>query len=518
MEMRMQNRNTGLHLWQKPHFCATDGSWHDSFWDAIRCSRDELSWDPAALLSMLTSPFVFGDRTLVKGVSRQPWLSKITPEGSSELLDIPPHGRKYAEPDEIAAKLEELLCDEAAKVCEGHDEVYVLLSGGLDSRIGAGIVARLYREGRLAQKPRAVTWGFENCRDVVYSRKVADILGLDWIHIPLGPENLLENIDHAVTLGSLVTPPHLHCMSWFENVSPNSIVLAGSYGDSIGRAEFSGSHLLAVDYYRPVNRYGLLRKELYPKALHDMNLDLQSLRRRNSGAPKYVLCEYERQAHYMRSQIAHAMSLINNYCSVYQLFTDPEVYSYMWSIHPSLRDDRVYACLLERLDSRLARLPWARTNRALSGKTEGAVQGLSLDFHDYRAWIVNDLYNAIEECIDIEWFKSSGLFNHEGIKGLSDAIRHDYSHGASGSFRPYELWIWFASVRAFERRCRDLGKNIVLDHDDETPVEEGVSARETGRAPSLRQRIGQNAYVKQYRKKIRNYVLKKRALKEFPPQ
>src|SRR3989442_721563 len=65
------------------------------------------------------------------------------------------------------------------------------------------------------------------------------------------------------------------------------------------------------------------------------------------------------------------MSVINHFCSVYQMFTDPRVYSYMWSLHPSLCVDEVYAVLLGRLHPNLARLPWARTNRALRGRTEG---------------------------------------------------------------------------------------------------------------------------------------------------
>ena len=56
------------------------------------------------------------------------------------------------------------------------EEVYVLLSGGLDSRIAAGVLKYLCDNGELKSVPKAVSWGLEDSRDVVYAKGIAEKL------------------------------------------------------------------------------------------------------------------------------------------------------------------------------------------------------------------------------------------------------------------------------------------------------------------------------------------------------
>lgn len=457
----MNEIESSLHLYQPPLYLAPDGSAHRAYGDALRRCGADLRWEPATVLSILSFNFAAGDRTLVREIRRRPWLSEVEPEGALRLQPIPPHDTLWLPTATSAAELGRRLAAEALRVCCGRSEIYVLLSGGLDSRIVAGTVARLHREGRLASRPVAVTWGLPDSRDVAYGREAARILDLEWIHVDLEPRHVVENVSRGVTLlGCLISPLHLHRMAWFEGVSPEAIVLAGNYGDMVGRAEFSGSKLLELRPLRPSDQFDLMSPDARAVAQADLRADLAALHERDAGAPRYVQCEHEMHGHYTRCLIAHAMSVIGSFCSVYQMFTDPAVYGYMWSLHPSLRTDRIYAALLEDLDPRLARLPWARTNRALRGATHGARADLRRDFHDYASWISGPVYEELGDFVDPAWYEATGLFDAERVEALHRMVRGE-SWAAAQLYGPdpFEAWLWLAGFRRFADWLEELGRS-----------------------------------------------------------
>ncbi|HUW18215.1 MAG TPA: asparagine synthase-related protein [Sedimentisphaerales bacterium] len=460
----MNELESSFHLYQPPLYHAPGGLWKKSFLDAAKDCTARLTWDPAAVLAILGFGYTCGDRTLIHEVKRQPWLSKIGLDNEPRFEEIPSHGRLHVSPPRVAENLENLLCSEALEACGGRKEIYLLLSGGLDSRIVAGILAKLYKEGKLTSKPVAVTWGSENSRDVVYGRMVAETLGFEWVHVTIAREDITHNINEtAITIGCLVSPMDLHVMHWFKSVSKEALVLAASYGDSVGRAEFSGRHVLELNCLRPVNAFGLVRDAVLASAYDGVMNDLEALRKRSPGQPPYVICEHEMQGHYMRNMIAHAMSVIGQYCVVYQMFTDPRVYSYMWSIHPALRSDSAYAALLEKLEPRLVHMPWARTNRAVRGKTEGARPGLSRHFDDYTAWITGPLFDELCRYIDAEWFAETGIFDYHKVKNLANLIRVCKGRELSGGFAICGKWAWLAAFRRMAERLKSLGKSVELD-------------------------------------------------------
>lgn len=512
------NLETSLHLFQSPLYGARNGSWHKSYLEAVKCCGDRLTWDPAAILSVLSFSYACGDRTLVNEIKRRPWLSQVGPDNKVRFEDIPPHGRLRRAPGEVADRLGQLLYQEALEVCQGRKEIYLLLSGGLDSRIIAGIVAKLTREGKLETTPVAVTWGLPDSRDVAYGRAVAESLGFEWIHVNIGPENVVKNIEEtAVALGGLVPAYHLHSMGWFENASQDALVLGGCYGDSVGRAEFSDKHVLELDYLRPVNRFGLIRSEILGLAYDGVMADLKALRARTQGQPKYVLCEHEMQGHYMRGMIGHAMSAINRYCTVYQMFTHPRVYSYMWSIHPALRTEDVYVELLGQLDSRLARLPWARTNRALKGKTEMARKNLRRDFHDYPAWISGPIYDQLRRYVDSQWFAETGIFDADRISDLAKNVLGGQKTFQVDGWRPFDAWVWLAGFRRFAQRLSELGKKTALDEKiyeystaafRKVPEDDGSYIRKVLRRMPALLKLAQA---------LRRFVRRRQALLKYPP-
>ena len=470
--MKREMLETNLHLYQPVQYTYLQKVRFGDYPKAICDSEKKLTLDVSAILSILAFNFPCGDRTLFQEIKRQPWLSSVFQDGIAVLGPIPSHSFLWDKTERVAERLNSLLQEEAERVCNQRDEIYILLSGGLDSRIVAGILYELREKGILKTNPIGLTWGLEDSRDVQYAKATAEILGFGWKHIVIGPETILENIYEGFPLiGGLVPPPHLHQMLWFKNnVGKEALVLAGSYGDSIGRAEFSGRHVLELDFLKPYNPFNLIKDDVLPQAILGIQNDLSLLHERaGRERPKHALCEIEMQCHYMRGMIAHSMDVINNWCTLYQMFTDPKVYTYMWSLHPSRRGDSIYAALLEMLHPDLARLPWARTNRALRGRTVGAQKGLRPKFHNYAHWTSNVLYDEILRIVDPDWYESIGIFNADQVRLLNKSIALGSDSLKDHGFKPYDVWLWLAGFRKMIEKLKTQGFTLHAVKQKEPP-------------------------------------------------
>ena len=502
-------------LFYSPLYQSEKNGW-GVFDDQIRQCADSLTLDISAIASIISFNYTTGNRTLFHEIKRQPWLSGIDEQGGVHHESIPAHGVNWDSSENIAKRLFELLVQEAEEVCRTRNEIYLLLSGGLDSRIVAGVVGHLYRQGKIP-RPIGVTWGLKNCRDVQYARAMAKILDFNWQHVPIAPGTLLENIHEGFPLiGGLVSPTHLHAMLWFKNVSQNALVLAGSYGDSIGRAEFSGRHLLELDVLRPSNPFGLLKNEVLPQARQGVLDDADQLRQRAAKhTADYAICEHQMQGFYMRNMIAHVMSVIEHYCTLYQMFTAPQVYKYMWSLHPARRDDRIYAALLGNHLPELARLPWARTNRALSGKTIGADATLQKEFHHYADWCSGPLYPQIRSLVEPDWFESTGVFNREAVNVLNESLAPGQSDLKYLGNKPYDIWLWLAGFRVFYEKTADIGKEITIDSGSFV-ASESTGLPQDSRS-KLRRMLAGNPTLHKIVSKMRRQINKRAAIRKFPP-
>jgi asparagine synthase (glutamine-hydrolysing) len=520
---------TSRHLFQPPIYRAArpGAGWHRRFDDAVLDLKGKASWDVAAILSILSFDYACGDRTLLKEIKRRPWLSDVS-RGEPRLEPLPPHGRAAHTAARIARDLYTLLRREVEEACRDRQTIYVLLSGGLDSRVGASALAASWREGKLPARPVGVTWGRESSRDVVYGRETARILGFEWQHAELSAENVIRNTELISPLAAaMVSPVHLHAMQWFRQAPPDAIVLAATYGDQLGRGEFNGKSLLERKPLTPRNPFGLLRTDILGAASSGLARDLEEMRMRSGPQPEYVLREHEMQGHYLRGSLAHAMNSINNFCTVYQLFTHPDVYSYMWSLHPSLRNDDVYAAFLEQVDDNLARLPWSRTNHALHGRTRGARPNLVPNSHDYPRWLREDLHERFRALVDPEWFAATGIFRPEGILRLEQAVREGgretgaYTYG----FHPYVKWAWLGGLRTLGMHLDKQALRPQLDpdalgqqQDARYPVAEGGTShwrRLVGRSPTACRLLGR---VRDHVRRIRKSQSLRRGLREFPPE
>ncbi len=504
-----------MHLVQAPLYRVKNKGWHCDYTEALQFCGNELNWDPAAIMGIISFCYTSGNRTLLTEIERKPWLSELNGDSDPILKKIPKHGLLWCEASEMAVEMEKLLLEEARKVCKGRKTIYILLSGGLDSRIVAGILFKLYKEGYLANKPIGVTWGVANCRDVAYARDVAKILGFEWKQIGNSADNLLHNIEIAPeVMGAIVPPDHLHNLDWFRQVSPDALVLAGSYGDSVGRAEFCGKHLVELRDLTPCNVYGLLKKEVATEAIARVRKDFDEFSSRcPKGTAKYVLREHVRQGVYMRNMLGQVTSIINRYCDYYQMFTVPEVYGYMWSKHPVCRNNDMYAELLERLNPQLARLPWARTNKALRGKTIGQRKNLTQDHHKYCEWIAIDVYKRYAEYVSPGWFEATGLFDASAIRELSNVVEK----GKVSSRQPYEIWSWLITFRKFAEMVEKTGRKV-KDYEDISTgsASDNFPVKTTNRS-FLKRTLSKSKLIRRIFTPVRKFVLKKRFKKKYPP-
>ena len=518
---RIRELETSRHLFQRPLYRDPSGAWKSDLPGALDGCGSQVHLDIAAVASFLSFGMVGEQRTLLREISRRPWMSRVSETGEPLLEPLPPHGFFTGPDDAMAERLYLLLCDEARAACDGYSEIYILLSGGLDSRIIAGVLSRLYQAGEIVAKPVAVTWGLADSRDVVYAKRMAAILGLEWLHVEFGPETVLENIDTTARhLGLLHSPEMLHAMSWFRNVPESSLVIAGSFGDSIGRAEFAGLRLLQLRPQKPNNTYGILEPAAFQAACADLQRDLDAIHSR--GGPDrlpYAQNEYWMQGFRMRGGLCHALTIINRYARVYQMFTAPEVFGFVWSLHPTRRNDDIYAALLEKRLPSLAGIPWPRTNRALRGPTDGARGDLRAHYHEYTKWSSGPLCAELSRRVDPEWFEAIGIFDARSIQSLAALVRSSRERVG----RLNDVWLWLAGFRCFAEGLAKVGKTLVIeaspkdkipDRSRKRPGLRAIAVLAASKSPTLNRVLKDLRAHKRRRELAR---LTKQAIRDYPP-
>jgi len=373
--------------------------------------------DPVACLALLRFNYILGDRTLIKGISKMPWhaeLNIITGE-LSRSRPIP-HGNRLAQSEEIAAELHQRLRQELASYLEGHSKVWVLLSGGLDSRIVAGVIHEI--ESDFNTDVYAVTWGVSNSRDVSYAKRIAEHLGWPWVHIPYDEALMWQNIHLVVGYGGEVSGLHLHGMHALKDlVCADDVVIAAAYGDSIGRAEFRGFHLTRLQVPPISNPFGLLHRSIADDCARLATADRVLAWCTEPDQSVEIVNDLDMQENYMRRMIGYIMNYIRQFCELEQAFTSPDVVEYMWSFSPVCRQTEVYFRLLQSLDPFLLNLPWARTGIAPSGMKDQNPE-LLLQYHHLGRWCRECYRKELENLLLDGGLASLGIFNMSRVEYL----------------------------------------------------------------------------------------------------
>ena len=197
MKLNFQQYNH-LGFFNPYYFSNEDGlNIHTSFKEALEKRNIENALDIPAVIESLTRRNVFGDRTVIKGINKTPWMAKPNSDLSDwEYFEIPNHDEKIIDQRKIAEKFLNQVKNEVYNYIEGRRNVGILLTGGMDSRIAAGALDLLIKENKVNNiKIVALTWGKSNSRDVIYAKEIADRLNWEWRHYPMVSQDLSDNIE-----------------------------------------------------------------------------------------------------------------------------------------------------------------------------------------------------------------------------------------------------------------------------------------------------------------------------------
>ncbi len=497
-ENRLYSRRLGdaYPYWWKDKGRISWAAFADEAFECLPVNRRSL--DPVAALSVLSFEYICLDRTLIQGVRRLPWLGEVDSEGVVRYEEAPPHGQRRMTSRAAARRLRELLEQEVAGYCQDKSKIYLLLSGGMDSRVMAGIVADLQKRGEIEVPVEAVTWGMKQSRDVQYAQAICERYDWEWHWAELTPENFWRNFEVAATvLGAEVDPKHLHRMDWFRDAEDDSVVLAASYGDSIGRAEYSSQKLTKVPALEPDDRNRLLRPEVNEWARKRLAEDIRALRGRHGNRSELGWREIERQAHYMRRMLCSTMSVINQWCELRQLFVAPETFAFMWSLDPSVRTDEIYVHLLRSLDDGLLDLPWARTGARYDTGEAGA-DDFDSQHHRYGLWLRRDFGDEVGELLFDGTLERLEIFDMEQVKFMYEDWRRE--RPADDTTLCNQLG-WAATLSIFAERFDVKPPDMSRMELEFTGLARGAVEAQVARVSQIARRVS-----RPWRMKLRDYL------------
>lgn len=321
----------------------------------------------------------------------------------------------------------------------------------------ASVIRELQLEGDWGGQVIASTWGVDDSRDVKYAEQIARKFSCEWINLKLDAEVLHSNFFIAADMGTEFAPHHLHAMSEVAHYPGLDAILAASYGDSVGWTEFSGGHLLDLgpilqgrwfSFIKPCDVWVVcseIFREVGEEVVRDAYGYKQSL---GSNSECHSDCEIEQEMHYMRRKLQAPMSYIGMHLSLYQLFTAPEVFGFMWSFDPQIRNDSVYAELIQLLPGNLADIPWARTGMVFGVKA-GDVDPTPKEHHQYGIWPRRDLRDFIQTKVLSDAIMNLGIFNEQTLVKLVKLWPHSNTITTDAID---EIISWLATLAIFAEK------------------------------------------------------------------
>lgn len=151
----------------------------------------------------------------------------------------PSQSRWEASWDDLVDEMHELSRTAIADVLKTQSEWILPLSSGLDSRLIAGVAAEI------GVNVKTYAYGAPNSTDVVYSREIAQTLGLPWKHIQL-PGNFLETYTRrwADWFGSAMVFHGMYQMSFLDAIrqEASAPIVSGFVGDVLNGDSITDIH------------------------------------------------------------------------------------------------------------------------------------------------------------------------------------------------------------------------------------------------------------------------------------
>ena len=292
-----------------------------------------------------------------------------------------------------------ILKEEFSNEMKGVKHVAILLTGGMDSRVAASLINDYSLEDE-ALKVTAYTWGASNSRDVIYSQKICEAFNWEFIHIELSDDDFVDSIKLSIKSKASISPIHFHgvrAVSRHIKCHPVDKVIVASYGDSLGRGEYSGininhiKRLVDSTYSRWSPLYSSEEKEILNSSISN---EFKNFKITNLSLIEEMTYQYC----YMGTMLNPVFDCINDISPVYQIMTSNEFRYHILGHKRELRNDEFYLSILDKMSPKISKIPWART-----GKVFGANDQTRKDNHGS---IYYNYPNILRNVVTINVFKS----------------------------------------------------------------------------------------------------------------
>lgn len=214
---------------------------------------DRVEIDPAGLASMLSFGFHLGDLTLLRHIQCLLNARHLEYRASDDRLSNDrywnyPYGELEPLPGteaELAAQLHDHLLTALKRQLRDVKKILLPISGGLDSRTMAGLLA----ESGFSGEVLAYSYGQPSSRDVRYGRAIAKKLGYRHVTIPTPPDFLTRHLEEASWRFDAEWSAELNWGPRFSHLHPKLgdthgfVVLSGMFGDLIlGEGAYVGEY------------------------------------------------------------------------------------------------------------------------------------------------------------------------------------------------------------------------------------------------------------------------------------
>jgi asparagine synthase (glutamine-hydrolysing) len=271
----------------------------------------------------------------------------------------------------------------------------------------------------------------------------------------IGPGQLLDNISVSADHGAEFAPFHLHAIPSIATLKGIDVILAGSYGDSVGRGEFSGRHLLRLNAIipRPRRALGLLRSDMLRHAYSVSMEDVGEYHARFTRSLVHQQREIEQTAHYLRRKLQACMGVASIRVPLFQLFTAPSTVACTWRLRATVRTNDAYRVILRMLPGRIGNVPWARTGASpIDDRQEP--DGASKLHHTYGVWLRRELRGDIQKLLGAPELRELNVLNLPALDRLQRTWLRTNTRSVSAID---EIVSWLACLSLFVQRFEVRG-------------------------------------------------------------
>jgi asparagine synthase (glutamine-hydrolysing) len=143
------------------------------------------------------------------------------------------------------------------------------------------------------------------------------------------------------------------------------------------------------------------------------------------------------------------MEVINDKTPLFQIFTSPKVFAYMWSLDVSVRNDKVYYYMLKKFSNKISEVPWARTGKRFMHDEDTPDQHKK-KHHNYTDIVQFELYDKILTYV-IENKGYLSYINIDAFKVIMQEIKYFPKH----NFDYLELICWMVSYTKFIKTYKE---------------------------------------------------------------